>query len=152
MFGLTCFLIYNSLIVYTNFLFLQNFSKPVYNYSVTSSLFLNISKHKCLCLARVKANDKCVHVFLLIATNKHGHHKIPPSISTSSCYHPFFPVMLKERRGEAWMSKAHVRRRKGFCGGRRDEAVRGNAVSSDTKYQGHFCVYSSSVSVLCCLA
>ena len=31
------------------------------------------------------------------------------------------------------MSKAHVRRRKGFCGGRRDEAVRGNAVSADTQ-------------------
>lgn len=31
------------------------------------------------------------------------------------------------------MSKAHVRRRKGFCGGRRDEAVTGNAVSGDTR-------------------
>lgn len=31
------------------------------------------------------------------------------------------------------MSKAHVRRRKGFCGGRRDEAVTGNAVSGDTQ-------------------
>lgn len=31
------------------------------------------------------------------------------------------------------MSRAHVRRRKGFCGGRRDEAVRGNAVSADTQ-------------------
>lgn len=31
------------------------------------------------------------------------------------------------------MSKAHVRRRKGCRGGRRDEAVRGNAVSADTQ-------------------
>lgn len=31
------------------------------------------------------------------------------------------------------MSKAHVRRRKGLRGGRRDEAVRGNAVTADTR-------------------
>lgn len=31
------------------------------------------------------------------------------------------------------MSKAHVRGRKGFCGGRGDEAVKGNAVSADTQ-------------------
>lgn len=58
---------------------------------------------------------------------------IPPSISNSPPYHPFFPVMLREQRSEAGMSKAHVRRRKGFCGGRRDEAVKGNAVSADTQ-------------------
>lgn len=62
-----------------------------------------------------------------------GHHHIPASISNSPSYNPFFPVMLREQSSEAGMSKAHVRRRKGFCGGRRDEAVRGNAVSADTQ-------------------
>lgn len=75
--------------------------------------------------------------FGLLIPVKSGHHKIPPSISSSPSflpsYHPFFPVMLSEQRSEAGMSKAHVRRRKGFCGGRRDEAVRGNAVSADTQ-------------------
>ena len=41
--------------------------------------------------------------------------------------------MSREQRSEAGMSKAHVRRRKGFCGGRRDEAVKGNAVIADTQ-------------------
>ncbi|TNN81174.1 hypothetical protein EYF80_008508 [Liparis tanakae] len=44
--------------------------------------------------------------------------------------------MLALGTEQAGMSKAHVRRRKGFCGGRRDEAVRGNAVSVDTQEQG----------------
>lgn len=66
-------------------------------------------------------------------------------IPTSSCHHLSirlrlfllpslsFPSCRVEQRREAGMSKAHVRRRKGFCGGRRDEAVRGNAVSADTQ-------------------
>lgn len=50
----------------------------------------------------------------------------PPTIPSS-------PSCRVEQRREAGMSKAHVRRRKGFCGGRRDEAVTGNAVSGDTR-------------------
>lgn len=52
---------------------------------------------------------------------------------SSTPHHPFGPVMSSERRNEAAMTKAHVRRRKGLCGGRGDEAVRGNAVSANTR-------------------
>lgn len=55
---------------------------------------------------------------------------LPPSISPTI---PSSPSCRVEQRREAGMSKAHVRRRKGFCGGRRDEAVTGNAVSGDTR-------------------
>lgn len=53
------------------------------------------------------------------------------AIINSFSYHPFFAVMLRQEVSKAGMSKAHVRRRKGFRGGRPDEAVRGNAVSDD---------------------
>lgn len=61
-----------------------------------------------------------------IKTSLHPSAALPPSIPSS-------PSCRVEQRREAGMSKAHVRRRKGFCGGRRDEAVRGNAVSADTQ-------------------
>ncbi len=70
---------------------------------------------------------------------------LPPAI-------PSFPSCRVEQRSEAGMSKAHVRRRKGFCGGRRDEAVRGNAVSADTRVsRASLCLLLFACPLLPCL-
>lgn len=65
----------------------------------------------------------------------------PTPANTGLLQHFFSSVTLAEHEySEAGMSKAHVRRYKGSCVRRRHEAVRGNAVSADTRVSGaSFC-------------